>query len=175
MRRIPNIGFTTWLCIVILVVAIALYYAVKQGYVNKTVVTPLGIILVALFVLVRLMGLVKFVKTEGKKDIREVFGFRRPARESDIEGQLRKREKEIDPRLQRLPASVRRRIESLEIAYINETSAQTTLSLAKAYEECGLQDVAQLYYDQLLQDFRWSKEARAFRKVRKKNGNRPIS
>jgi hypothetical protein len=130
---------------------------------------------VGLLVLVRLTGLVKFIKTEGKKDIREVFGLKRPPRESGIEKELRKWEKETDPRLERLPASVRRRIESLEIAYINDASAKTTLLLAKAYGECGLQDVAQLYYDQLLHDFRWSKEARAFRKACKKNANRPIT
>jgi hypothetical protein len=144
--RILKIGFTAWLFIVILVVVVPLFYAAKEGYLNKTLAIPLGIILVVLLVLVRLMGLVKFIKTEGKKDIKEVFGLRKPRRESNIEGQLRKWEEENDSRLERLPASVRRRIESLEIAYINDTSAKTTLSLAKAYEESGLQDVAQLYY-----------------------------
>jgi hypothetical protein len=38
--RIPKIGFAAWLSIVILVVGLPLFLAVRKGYVNSSVATP---------------------------------------------------------------------------------------------------------------------------------------
>ncbi len=176
--RIPKIGFTAWLSLVGLLLAVSLFYAIKQGYANNAFLKPLVIVVVSLGALVRLMRFVKFIKTEGKKDIKEfVRELFKTAREREKELGLAEREwaEESDPRLERLNPAMKSRIQSLEMAYIKDTCARTTLSLAKAYEESGLQDVAQLYYDQLLHDFRWSKEARAFRKASKEDAYRPIT
>jgi hypothetical protein len=38
--RIPKIGFAAWLSIVILMVGLSLFLAVRKAYVNSSVATP---------------------------------------------------------------------------------------------------------------------------------------
>jgi len=160
MPKTRHILATAWLPGVILVWGLLLY-ALKEGYVDGSIGKALGFALISLVALERLVRLATWLRTEGKRDVREVFGIEKPK----VEAELTAWENEAEPRLERLDSSARSRIEILEKAYIKDPGAGTTLALARAYEECGLEDVAKLYYSQLLRDFGSSKEARAVRNV----------
>lgn len=63
-----------------------------------------------------------------------------------------------------LPASVRERFYRLENVYIQKPSGTAVLALAEFCEQHGIKDLADMYYDHLLSDYKWSREARAYAK-----------
>ena len=154
--------------IAVLVAFVGLIYGVKEGFINYDLARMIGLPLVAFLLLRWVIRFVKYIKEHGNESVGKVFNFEK----QDTAAELRRwaqEAAEADKDMKRLPLDVRNKIETLEASYIKETSSKTTLSLAQAYDECGLSNIAKLYYDQLLQDFKWSKEARSIREVRRRD------
>ncbi len=154
------------ICLALLAPVFILHYCAGPGIANGDIVRYMALAgLSGLFIL-KIIIYVRDMRTDGTKDVREIFGFKR----NNTEAELRQWEAEAgeaeDP-LAHLSADTRKKIELLMDAYVKDTSAKTTLALAQAYESCGQGQIAQLYYCQLLTNFKKSKEAREIQNTNK--------
>lgn len=132
-------------------------YAAKAGYVNADIVRYLIPIIILPAIAYKFLLLARDVKKDGQKDVSEVFGFKK----YDNEAILREWQNQGDP-LAHLDLEKRDKFRRLEDAYAVDPNPKTILAMAQICESFGWKEGAKLYYNQLLTDFKESKEAKEY-------------